>query len=351
MERAAGEESKPSTLRSVLQSFRTACSPSRWACHLFFVAAAWASASPIALDQKVARIGFLGQYAPLVPPAGAGLIGQELAKLGYVEGKNLVIEVRHGGGSVERLPEAAAELVNLNVDVIFAATNPAAFAAQRATNKIPIVGWGLHGAVETGLVASLHRPGGNMTGTESLAPELDVKRIELLKRIMPGLTRLAVVYDGADQGSPLHLKSIQSASRALGVSLSALEVRRAEDFDPVLQGATGSPLGGVLTFTSFLTFRQFNRVSAFALANRLPTLCEFRELVRAGCLLSYGTSLNELTQRSAVLIDKILKGALPGELPVEQMTRFELAVNLQTAKSIGVAIPSDVLLRANEVIE
>jgi putative ABC transport system substrate-binding protein len=301
--------------------------------------------------QRVVRIGFLAQYAPVVPATGAGLIGQELAKLGYVEGKNLIIEVRHGGGSLERLPDAAAELVKLNVDVIFAVTSPAAFAAQRATKAIPIVGWALHGAVETGLAATLHRPGGNLTGTESLAPELDVKRMELLKRIAPGLTRLAVVYDGGDQSSPLHLKSLQNAGKALGISLSALEVRRGEDFGSVLDEPASRPLGGVLTLTSSLTFRQFNRISTFALANKLPTLCEFRELARAGCLLSYGTSLSELTQRSAALIDKIVRGTPPGNLPVEQMTRFELAVNLKTAKSIIVAIPGELLLRADEVIE
>jgi putative tryptophan/tyrosine transport system substrate-binding protein len=301
--------------------------------------------------QRVVRIGFLAQYAPVVPATGAGLIGQELAKLGYVEGKNLIVEVRHGGGSLERLPDAAADLVKLKVDVIFAVTSPAAFVAQRATNAIPIVGWALHGAVETGLAASLHRPGGNLTGTESLAPELDVKRIELLKRIVPGLAHLAVVYDGGDQGSPAHLNSLQNAGKTLGISLSALDVRRAEDLGSVLDGAAGRPLGGVLTLTSSLTFRQFNRISAFALAHKLPTLCEFRELARAGCLLSYGTSLNELTQRSAALIDKIIRGSPPNNLPLEQMTRFELAVNLRTAKSIGVAMPNELILRADEVIE
>jgi putative ABC transport system substrate-binding protein len=301
--------------------------------------------------QRLVRVGFLAQDAPVVPAAGAGLIGQELAKLGYVEGKNLLIEVRHGGGSVERLPDAAAELVNLKVDVIFAVTSPAAFAAQRATKAIPIVGWALHGAVDTGLVATLHRPGGNVTGTESLAPELDVKRMELMKRIVPGLTRLAVLYDASDKSASSHLKSLQDAGRALGLSLSTLEVRRGEDLGPVLDGMAAKPLGALLTLTSLLTFRQFNRISAFAFANKIPTLCEFRELARAGCLLSYGTSLNELTQRSAALIDKILRGTPPGNLPVEQMRRFELTVNLKTAKSIGVAIPSELLLRADEVIE
>ena len=311
--------------------------------------AALCDASAADAPAKVARVGYLAPNAPT--GVGASLIGQELAKLGYVEGKNLVIEVRHANGNPDRLPEAAAELVKLNVDVIYAVTNPAGFAAQAATRKIPIVVWGAHGAVETGLVSSLRRPGGNLTGVESLAPELDAKRIELLKQIVPGLSRLAVLYDAGDQGSPLHMKAIEVAGKALGVAFTTLEVRRPEDFDPVLAAASAKPLGGVLTLTSVLTFRNSKRIMDFALDNRLPSLCEFRELTQAGCLLSYGATLIELTQRSASLIDKILRGTPPGDLPVEQMTRFELVINLKTAKALGITIPQSLLLRADEVIE
>ena len=311
--------------------------------------AAMRDASAADAPAKVARVGYLSIGAPL--GVGASLIGQELGKLGYVEGKNLVIEVRHANGNPDRLSEATAELVKLNVDVIYAVTNPAGFAAQAATRKIPIVVWGAHGAVETGLVPSLRRPGGNLTGVESLAPELDAKRIELLKQIVPGLARLAVLYDAGDQGSPLHMKAIEAAGKALGVAFTTLEVRRPEDFDPVLAAASARPLGGVLMLTSNLTFRNGKRVMDFALANRLPSLCEFRELVQAGCLLSYGATLVELTQRSAALIDKILKGTPPGDLPVEQMTRFEFVINLKTAKALGLTIPQALLLRADEVIE
>lgn len=312
--------------------------------------ASMCNASAADAPAKVVRVGYLGISAPL-PGAGSSLIGQELAKPGYVEGKNLVIEVRHASGNPDRLPEAAAELVKLNVGVIYAATNPAGFAAQAASRKIPIVVWGAHGAVETGLVPSLRRPGGNLTGVESLVPELDAKRIELLEQIVPGLARLAVLYDAGDQGSPLHMKAIEAAGSVLGVAFTTLEVRRPEDFDPVLAAASAEPLGGVLMLTSNLTFRNGKRVMDFALANRLPSLCEFRELVQAGCLLSYGATLVELTQRSAALIDKILKGTPPGDLPVEQMTRFEFVINLKTAKALGLTIPQSLLLRANEVIE
>jgi ABC-type uncharacterized transport system substrate-binding protein len=200
-------------------------------------------------------------------------------------------------------------------------------------------------------VTSLGRPGGNLTGTESLAPELDAKRIELLKQIVPGLVRVAVLYDAGDQGSAVHLKSTEAAGQTLGVAISMLEVRRAEDFEPVLSGSAGKPLGGFLTFTSSLTFANWQHIMGFALANRLPTVCEFKELARKGCLLSYGPTFMEFDQRTAAQIDKILKGTRPGELPVEQMTRFELVINLKTAKALGITIPQAVLQRADEVIE
>jgi putative ABC transport system substrate-binding protein len=203
---------------------------------------------------------------------------QELRRLGYVEGKNLVIEYRSANGDPDRMPEAAAELVKLNVDVILAVANAGAFAAKSATRTIPIVVWVIHGALATGLVSSLSRPGGNLTGTESLAPEIDAKRVELLKQIVPGLSRLAVVFDASDQGSPVHLKSTQAAGRALGVAISTLEV-------------------------------------------------------------SYGPNMIEYSQRTAAQIDKILKGASPSELPVEQLTRFDLVINSKPAKVLGITIP------------
>ena len=296
---------------------------------------------------KVARIGYLEVVKPGGPPM---LIVQELGKLGYIEGKNLVMEYRSANGNPDLLAAAATELVNLNVDVIYAVSNPSAFAAKSATRTIPIVVWGAHGALETGLVRSLRGPEGNLTGVESLAPGLDTKRVELLKEIQPGLAQLAVIYDAGDQGSRLHLKSTQAAGRALGVAISMLEVRRPEDFAPVFAAAAGKPLGGVLTFTGGLTFVNWQRIMDFALANRLPTVCEFKELVRAGCLFSYGPDVIEFAQRAAAQIDKILKGTPPGEMPVEQMTRFELVINLKTAKMLGITIPQPVLLRAHEIV-
>jgi putative tryptophan/tyrosine transport system substrate-binding protein len=301
---------------------------------------------------RVVRVG----YMTIAPPAEFNtvpirLIVQELQRLGYSEGKSLVLVNRHANGNPAGLPEAAAELVKLNVDVIVAITNVHGFAALSATRTIPIVVFGAHGAVETGLAASLSRPGGNLTGTESLAPEIDAKRLQLLKQLVPGLAQLAVLYDAGDGSSPVHLKSVQAGGRALGVAISTLEVRRAVDFDPLFAAAAGKPLGGVMTLDSNLTVLNRQRVMDFALANRLPTVCEFRLMVQAGCLISYGTTFNELAERVAAQIDKILKGTPPGELPMEQMTRFELAINLKTAKALGITIPQSMLVRADEIIQ
>lgn len=298
---------------------------------------------------KVLRLGTFGLRPTFGGPPAPG-VRQELQKLGYVEGRNLVIEYRGADGNPDRLAGAAAELLKLNVDIILAMGNTQAFIAKKMTRTVPIVVWGAHGALETGLVSNLARPGANLTGTESLAPEIDAKRVELLKQLVPGLTRLAVLYDAGDQGSPAHLKSTQIAGRALGVSISTLEVRRAEDFGSVLAAAAGQPLGGLLTFTSPLTAQNWQRIADFASANRVPTVCEWRELAKVGCLFSYGPNLIEYSQRTAAQIDKIFKGTPVGELPMERLTKFELVVNLTTAKALGITIPQIILVRADELI-
>jgi putative ABC transport system substrate-binding protein len=295
---------------------------------------------------RTVRIGILAVYEG----AGAGM-RRSLQSLGWVEGKNVIFDYRHVGGDTARLPEVAAALVRAKPDLIVAWNNSPAFAARAATNTIPIVVWAAHGALATGLVTSLRRPSGNLTGTESLAPELDAKRMELLKQIVPGLAQVAVLYDSGDQGSAVHLKSTQAAGQTIGVAISTLEVGRAEDFEPVLSGSAGKRLGGVLTFTSALTYVNWQHIMDFTLANRLPTVCEFKQLTQAGCMLSYGPTFSEFNERTAAQIDKILKGTPPGELPVEQMTRYELVINLKTARALGLTIPQSLLLRADEVIQ
>ena len=306
-----------------------------------------ASAQPAA---KLVRIGFLAPGSPGQGGASNQVI-QRLNELGYVEGKNAVIERRFDDRMPERLPALAAELVLAKVDVIVAITNLCGFAAKEATRTIPIVVWGAHGALETGLVASLARPGGNITGVESLAPEVDMKRVQLLREIVPGLARVAALYDAGDQGSPAHLKYTRDAGRIMKVDVSTLEVRRPADFDPILASAIGKSLGSLLVYTSILTYESWPKIAAFAQQNRLPTMCEFKQMARAGCLVSYGPTFDEFNQRVARQVDRILRGSRPGDLPIEQPTKFELVINLKTARAIGLTIPPNVLLRADEVIE
>jgi putative ABC transport system substrate-binding protein len=241
----------------------------------------------------------------------------------------------------------------MKVDLIVAFQTPSALAAREATAAIPIVMAPVGDPVGSGLVASLARPGGNVTGVESLAPELDAKRLELLKQIVPGLATVGVLYNPADQGTPIHLKSVQAASRILHVAVTPLEVRQLEDFDAVLSAPAGKPFDALLTFTDgWLTSgRHWKRVADFARAHRIPTVCEFRFYTELGCLIAYGPTFDEFSQRTARQIDLILKGAKPADLPFEQVTRFELVVNMKAARAIGVTIPQSVLLRADEVIE
>jgi putative ABC transport system substrate-binding protein len=332
---------KTTTMRRLLRALLT----------LSTVAGLWLPQGSSAADPspRVARVGFLSLDPP--DPEIDGRITPELAKLGHVEGRNLAIEVRHAAGDPARLDRAAAELVQRKVDVIYAVTNAVAFAARNATRTIPIVVWAAHGAVETGLVSQLRRPGKNITGTESLAIELDAKRIQLLKQIAPGLKRMAVAYDGTDQGSPHHLNFIQSAGKQLGVVSTRLELRQLKDFEPVFSAAVRQPPDGLFLLTSNLTYMLHPRVFEFALSHHLPTMCEFKPLAQAGCLMSYGPTFDEITERCAAQIDKILRGTPPGELPVEQPTRFELVINLKTAKALGISVPQELLLRADEVIE
>lgn len=315
---------------------------------VLLLAPAWAAAAePL---NRLMTIGVLTINPPL-PNVTYAKLAQELAKLGQVEGKTFAIEVRHASGHAERLPDLAAELVRMKVDVIYAITSPAALAAKQATSTIPIVGYAMHGAIETGLVPNLRRPGGNITGTDSMGLDLDAKRLELFRQIVPSATRLSVLYDTTDQGSPHHLKTLTTTGKGLGMAVTSLTITRPEDFQPLFSANAGKPLGGIYPLTSNTMFRYWPRVAEFALANRLPTLCEFRQMAVAGCLLAYGPSLDYLNERNAAQIDKILRGTPPGDLPVERPSRFELTINLKTAKALGITVPRELLLRADEVIE
>jgi putative ABC transport system substrate-binding protein len=298
---------------------------------------------------RLLRVGILMQAEDI--DGTTDVLRRHLAVLGFVEGRDYVVDFRNGGFDPTNLAKAAADLVKLKVDVILAYANPAAFAARQATRTIPIVAWAAHGAVETGLVSNLRRPGGNITGTESLAPELDAKRTQFLKQIVPGAQLLGVLYDTRDQGSPQHLRLIAAAGQTLGISHALLPVATPADITPAMNGYKGPPLGALITLTSWMIGDQWPRIQELAARRNLPTLCEFRWMAEKGCLLSYGPIEDELSERCAAQIAKILRGTPPGDLPVEQPTRFELVINLRTAKALGLTVPQELLLRADGVIE
>jgi putative ABC transport system substrate-binding protein len=277
-----------------------------------------------------------------------------LRDLGYVEGRDFVIEFRDAKGTPERLPALAAELVALMVDVIVASGKPHALAAKQATRTIPIVFVVGFDPVVDGLVTSLARPGGNATGLSSLGSELVTKRLELLTQAVPGVSRVAGLWQPGALGERMEkdmLKEAEVAARALGVRLQFVEARGPADFDRAFSDMTRARVDALtlLTSTTFLSERR--RLVALAAKNRLPALYPAREYVDAGGLMAYGADFADLYRRAATYVDKILKGAKPADLPVEQPTKFELVINLKTAKSLGLTIPPSVLSRADQLIE
>ena len=299
----------------------------------------------------VPRIGYL-VLPPLVDPPSlerkAFLDG--LRELGYVVGQNIVIEYRSAAWNREVLPDLAAELVKLKVDVIVAIPG-AVEAARDATKTIPIVVPSITDPVEDRLVASLARPGGNITGTGGIASELVGKQLELLKEAIPRLSRVAVLWNPANQGAPLQWKGTQSAARRLGVTLQSHEVRDPNDFPRTLSAITRRRPDALITFASPLTTAYRPIIVELATKQRLPTMFGVKADVEAGGLMSYSANLPDSFRRAARYVDRILKGARPGDLPIEQPTRFELIINLKTAKALGLTIPQTLLLQADQVIE
>ena len=303
---------------------------------------------------KVPRIGWL---APAFPPSSSGLSNpniegflQGLKELGYVEGKNIVIEYRWADGKRERLSDLAAELVTLKVDVIVARNTPATLAAQRATTTIPIVMVGPGDPVRLGLVASLARPGGNITGLSLLATELTGKRLELLKEAFPKIARVAMLWNSGDSAMTLRVKEAETSAQALGVTLQRVGVQDPNDFERAFSTMSSQAADALLVTLDTFTALHQKRILEFAAKYRLPAMYERIDFVEAGGLMTYGPSLSEIFRRAAVFVDKILKGAKPADLPVEQPTKFEFVINLKTAKQIGLTIPPNVLVRADRVI-
>src|SRR5713226_7887729 len=303
---------------------------------------------------KVARIGFLALNPGASPHLREAFL-QGLRDLGYVEGRNVVIEYRSAEGKLERLSALAAELVALKVDVIVTGGGtPTALAAKQATRTLPIVFASAADPVTDGLVTSLARPGGNVTGSSYLAPELVGKCLEQLKQAVPGVSRVAVLWQPGAAGERTEkemLKGAEVAARALGVRLQFVEARGPADFDRAFSDMTRARAGALTVLPGNMFFSERRRLVDLAAKNRLPAVYRLREFVDAGGLMSYGPDFADMFQRAATYVDKILKGAKPADLPVEQPTKFELVINLKAAKALGLTIPPSVLRRADEVVE
>jgi putative tryptophan/tyrosine transport system substrate-binding protein len=300
---------------------------------------------------KIPRVGYLSVISPSTSgPSREEAFRQGLRELGYVEGKNIVIEYRHAEGKRDRLSALAAELVRLKVDVIVTGGPASTRPAKEATSTIPIVMTQDNDPVGNGFVASLARPGGNITGLATLAPEIGGKRLELLKEIVPELSRVAVLGTSTSPGSAQQLKQTERAAGALAVKLQYLDVLDPKDIETAFRAASKGRAEAVLMLTSSILNSQRAQLADLAVKNRLPAIYAQPEYVEAGGLMTYGVNLTDLYRRAATYVDKILKGTKPADLPVEQPTKFELIINLKTAKQIGLTIPPNVLYRADRVI-
>jgi len=301
--------------------------------------------------KKVLRIGLLGVVSASAAEGRIEAFRQGLRDLGYVEGKNIVIEYRTAEGKLERLPALAAELVRLKVDVIVTRGPPPTRSAKEATSTIPIVMGSDIDPVGNGFVASLARPGGNITGLSALSPELSGKQLELLKEIIPKLSRVAVLGTSTIPGSAQMLRETEAAAGVFGVKLQYLDVQKPKEIETAFRAASKGRADAVLVLPNALTLSQRTQVVDLAVKSRLPVMYPQSEYVEDGGLMTYGPSINDLFRRAATYVDKILKGAKPADLPVEQPTKFEFIINLKAAKQIGVTIPQSVLYRADKVIK
>jgi putative ABC transport system substrate-binding protein len=313
-------------------------------------AAAWPIVAGAQQRDRLPTIGFLGANTPAAQSQWTAAFVQRLRELGWNDGRNLAIVYRWAEGSNERNAGIAAEFVRLKVDLILAHGTQSVLAAKQATSAIPIVAANFGDPVSTGLVASLARPGGNVTGLSVMSPDLGAKRLELFREVLPGLRRLAILVDPTNPVNVLESHEVSATASRLGLTVVTLEIRGAEDIAPAFEGLmdradalyiVGNPL--ILT--------NIARINTLALGARQPTIAIAREYIQAGGLMSYGPNYPDLYRRAAEFVDKILRGAKPADIPVEQPTRFDLVVNMITAKAIGLTIPETFLVRADEVIE
>jgi len=299
---------------------------------------------------KIARIGYLTAASPFPISARTEAFRQGLRELGYVEGKDIVIEYRYAEAKLDRLPALAAELVHLRVDVIVTAGPVPTRSAKEATVTIPIVMSQDTDPVGNGFVASLARPGGNITGLSTLSPEISGKRLEILKEIVPRVSRVAVFGQSNYPGNSQSLREVELAAGTFGMHLQYLDIRSAKDIETAFRAATKGRADAILGLGSPVLMSHRNRVVDLAATHRLPAIYYFPEFVEAGGLMTYGPSITDLARRAATYVDKILKGRKPADLPIEQPTKFEFIISLKAAKQIGITIPPNVLARADRVI-
>jgi putative ABC transport system substrate-binding protein len=314
-------------------------------------------ATPLAAEAqqagKIARIGYLAAVPAELDKSWRAAFQQGLQELGYLEGKNIVIEWRHASGRVEKLPELAAELVRLKVDVFFVWGEEATDAAIKASSTTPIIIIAHPDPVGAGLVASLARPGGRITGLSDLHGDMTGKRLEVLKEVAPSVSRVAVLFNPANPASALQMKSIQASARAMGLTILAWGVAGSEDIDRAFARIGKERPGGVLVVAEPAVVGGINRtrIVDLAMKNRLPLIGTNRSWADLGALISYGTNFHDLWRRAATYMDKILKGVKAGNLPIEQPTKFDLVINLKTANALGITIPQTVLARGAEMIQ
>jgi putative tryptophan/tyrosine transport system substrate-binding protein len=313
-------------------------------------AGAWPPATHAQSPPKFPRIGYIGGSSPTLMTHVFGAFRQGLKELGYVEGQTIALEARWAEGRAERIPELVAELVDLKVDVLVTGVSSAALEAMKATRTIPIVMVAAD-PVGLGLVASLARPGGNLTGVSYFNEAIVGKRVELIKELMPGLARLAVLRNPLVAIHASFWQETEAAARKVGVALQPIEVRAPEDFEAAFGAAVRGNAQALIALDDALTVGHRLRIVALAASSRLPAMYGLREFTDDGGLMSYGPSFVVLFRGAATFVDKILKGAKPADLPVEQSTKFELVLNLKTAKALGITIPPVLLARADEVIE
>jgi len=308
-------------------------------------------APPRAFSQPLGKVWRIGFLAVRQEPDLQAAFARGMSDLGYVDGKNFLIESRSAEGKVDRLPGLADDLVRLKVDVIVTAGTVATGAARRATDTIPIVMGSSADPIGNGFVKSLARPGGNITGLSTLRTDTSPKLLEMLRSVAPGLSRVAVLVNPTNVSAPVLVTGVQSAAQSMGLTILPVEARTAADIEGALAAIAQGKAGAVIVVRDGVFLEQRRRIAELAVTNRLSTVSDNREYVDAGALMSYGPNLADQFRRAAGYVDKVLKGAKPGDLPVEQPTKLELVINLGTAKALGLTIPQSLLLRADEVIQ